>query len=77
MHSLSILSYVATALVLLSVYYISKPRLRGQYLILMADMCWLVYSLSIHSYGLAVQSVALMCISISAIRNWSRQKIAF
>lgn len=68
------LSYVATCLVLAAVYYISKPKLRGQYLIVFADITWLSYSLSTKQYALAVQSIILLCIGISAIVNWSRNK---
>ena len=66
------LSYLATALVLSAVYYISKPRLRGQYLILAADITWLIFSASTGNYALALQSIVLACIAVSAIRNWSR-----
>ncbi len=69
------LSYVATALVLSAVYYISKPRLRGQYLIVCADITWLVYSLLTKQYALAIQSVVLLVIGLTAIRNWKLEGI--
>lgn len=69
------LSYLATALVLLAVYYISKPKLRGQYLIVAADITWLTYALLTNQYALAIQSTALLCIGLTAIRNWKSQGI--
>ncbi len=69
------LSYLATALVLSAVYYISKPKLRGQYLILSADISWLIFSLGTENYALALQSFVLMCIAFSAIKNWKREGI--
>jgi hypothetical protein len=71
------LSYLATALVLSAVYFISKPRLRGQYLIVAADITWLIYSASTSQWALALQSAVLLCIGISAIRNWKKENIKF
>lgn len=69
------LSYFATLLVLLAVYYISKPKLRGQYLIVSADICWLIYSIYTSQYALAAQSLVLLIIGISAIKNWTKKGI--
>lgn len=69
------LSYLATALVLLAVYYISKPKLRGQYLIITADITWLVYAISTQQYALGIQSLVLLCIGITAVRNWKQKGI--
>lgn len=71
------LSYLATALVLSAVYYISKPKLRGQYLIVAADITWLVYAISTKQYALGIQSIILLTIGLSAIRNWRKQGIQF
>jgi hypothetical protein len=62
-------------LVLSAVYYISKPKLRGQYLILMADFTWLVYSLLTKQYALTIQSTILFMIGVSAVNNWRRKGI--
>lgn len=70
-----ILSYLATAFVLLGVYYISKPRLLGQYIMLAADFTWLTYSLLTKQWALAIQSVVLLCICLSAIKNWKLKGI--
>lgn len=71
------LSYLATALVLSAVYYISKPKLRGQYLIIAADITWLTYSLITKQYALALQSVVLLTIGLSAVKNWRAKNIPF
>lgn len=70
-----ILSYIATALVLVGVYYISKPRLVGQYIMLAADLTWLTYSLLTKQWALSLQSIVLLCICISAIYNWRKKGI--
>lgn len=71
------LSYLATALVLLAVYYISKPKLRGQYLIIAADITWLTYSICTKQWALALQSLVLLTIGLSAVNNWTKQNIPF
>lgn len=72
-----ILSYIATSLVLTAVYYISKPKLRGQYLIVCADVTWLIYSILTKQWALSIQSVILLTIGLSAIKNWKNKKIDF
>ncbi len=69
------LSYLATSLVLSAVYFISKPKLRGQYLILCADFTWGVYSLLTHQYALTLQSIILFIIGLSAVSNWKKKGI--
>lgn len=69
------LSYFATALVLLGVYYVSKPKLRGQYMLLGADASWLTYALLTKQYALATQSIILFVISFTAISNWKDKGI--
>jgi hypothetical protein len=71
------LSYLATALVLLAVYYISKPKLRGQYLILAADTTWFIYAIYTKQYALALQSAILFVIGVSAVQNWKKTGINF
>lgn len=72
-----LLSYLATALVLLAVYFISKPKLRGQYLIVSADITWLIYSVLTEQWALSVQSAILLIIGLTAIRNWKNKNIEF
>jgi len=71
------ISYLATAFVLLGVYFISKPALKGQYLIVTADILWLIYSLTTEQYALSLQSIILLVIGLTAIKNWKRQGIKF
>lgn len=71
------LSILATSLVLLGVYYISKPKLRGQYIMLAADLIWLLYSILTHQWPLALQSIVLFTISVFAVKNWKKAKIEF
>ncbi len=69
------LSYLATALVLTGVYYISRPKRRGQYIMLAADATWLVYSLKTHQWALTVQSLVLMKFAYDGIQNWKKEGI--
>lgn len=71
------LSYLATFLVLAGVYNIAKLRLRGQYLMFLADLAWLTYALKSQSYALAIQSVALLCICVMGIKKWRKERIRF
>lgn len=71
------LSYLATALVLTGVYFISKPRLKGQYLMIGADLTWLIYAVFTGQWALALQSIVLLRFALSAVRNWKRNNIPF
>lgn len=71
------LSYLATALVLIGVYLISRPRLSGQYVMLAADLTWLTYSVLTEQYALTLQSIVLVSFAISAIKNWKKEGIKF
>lgn len=69
------LSYLATILVLFGVYYISRPRLRGQYILVAADLTWLLYSVLTHQWALTLQSIVLIKFAVEGIRNWRREGI--
>ncbi len=69
------LSCIATVGVLSGVYYIAKLKLRGQYILLLADFTWLTYSLFTHQYPLTAQSIVLSTLNIMAIRNWRAKGI--
>lgn len=69
------LSYLATALVLIGVYLISRPRIEGQYVMLAADITWLTYAVITGQWALAVQSIVLLTLAISAIRNWRKKGV--
>jgi hypothetical protein len=71
------LGYLATTQVLLAVYYISKPKLRGQYFIISADCSWLLYACITQQWALGIQSIILLGIGFAAVRNWKREKIPF
>lgn len=71
------LSYLATVLVLLGVYQISKPRLKGQYIMIAADSLWVIYAVFTKQWALAAQSAALLYISTKSIANWRREWIKF
>lgn len=70
-----ILSYIATALVLIGVYLISRPRIEGQYVMLLADVTWLAYAIITKQWPLALQSIVLLTFAISAIRNWRKKGV--
>lgn len=71
------ISYLATALVLLGVYQISRPRLKGQYIMIVADALWVTYSMFTKQWALAAQSAALLYISYTAIAKWRKEWIKF
>lgn len=69
------LSYLATALVLLGVYFISKPKIRGQWIMLLANIVWLTYAGLTGQWGLITQSVVLFYLASSSIINWKKKGI--
>jgi drug/metabolite transporter (DMT)-like permease len=71
------LSYIATGLVLSGVYFIAQPRLRGQWIMLGADLTWLTYSIITGQYALTLQSLVLISLAVKAIKNWNREGIKF
>lgn len=71
------ISYLATGIVLTGVYWISKPRLRGQYLMLLADGFWAIYAIKTGQWALLAQSIVLFSISCSAVSNWRKERIRF
>lgn len=74
---MNFLSYLATALVLTGVYHISRPRLKGQYLMIAADCTWLTYALLTRQWALVIQSLVLLKFAVSATKNWRKEGISF
>ena len=64
------LEYLSTALVLVAVWRIGKLDLRGQYLMLVAQLGWAVYAATTRQWGLLAQSLVLLLLTRKAIRNW-------
>lgn len=71
------LSYLATSLVLTGVYFISKPKVKGQYLTILADCTWLAYGLLTKQWAIVIQSVILLKFALSAVKNWKKEGIYF
>lgn len=69
------LSYLATALVLAGVFYISRPKLRGQYIMVAADLTWLTYSIMTKQWALTLQSLVLIKFALDGIQNWKKVNI--
>lgn len=72
-----LLSYLATILVLFGVYQISRPRLKGQYIMVAADLIWLGYSVYTKQWALTLQSLVLIKFSLDGIKNWRKEGIRF
>lgn len=69
------ISYLATTLVLLGVYFISRPKRRGQYIMVGADLCWLGYSVYTKQWALTLQSIVLIKFAMDGIKNWKKEGI--
>jgi len=68
----SILEWVAPALVLAAVWLIGSINVRGQWLMLAAQVVWLAVAVMQSMWGLAAQSAALMALTGRAIVAWRR-----
>ena len=73
--NISALSYLATTLVLLGVYYITRPKTRGQYIMVGADCVWLIYSILTKQWALTVQSIILLKLNIDGVINFTKKGI--
>lgn len=64
------LEIVSTALALVAVWRIGKLDLRGQYLMLAAQVSWGVFAALGGHWALLAQSVVLIVLTLKAIRHW-------
>jgi hypothetical protein len=64
---------ISTALALVAVWRIGKLDLRGQYLMLVAQLGWGVFALMGQHWGLLAQSLVLLVLTVKAIKHWRAQ----
>jgi len=64
------LEILSTILALVAVWRIGKLDLRGQYLMLVAQLGWGLFALLGKHWGLLAQSVVLLALTLKAIKNW-------
>lgn len=68
------LEYLSTALALVAVWRIGKLDLRGQQLMLVAQVCWAAYAALTRQWGLLGQSLVLIVLTLKAIRHWRKDR---
>lgn len=68
-------SYFSMLLTIAAVYYVGKPKLRGQYLMLVAHICWMIYSIRQEQGAMFCQSLILFLVTIKAVNNWTIKDI--
>lgn len=73
--NVTILEGIATALSIIAVWFISKPRYIGQQIMFVAQIFWLLHSLDKASPGLVIQSIVLLIFSVRALISWRKNKI--
>ncbi len=64
------LEIVSTTLALVAVWRIGKLDLRGQYLMLLAQLCWAAFAAKGEHWALLAQSLVLIALTLKAIRHW-------
>jgi len=68
------LEIISTALALAAVWRIGKLDLRGQYLMLVAQLGWGLFALLGKHWGLLAQSVVLLLLTVKAIKHWRAEQ---
>ena len=72
-----ILEIIATVLVLVGVYLIAIPNIKGQYLLFIAQVLWCIFSaINMHIF-LCIQSFVLLILNLYAIRNWLKKGVGY
>lgn len=69
------ISLSATLCVIIGVWFLAKPILLGQYVMLIAQTLWISYSLIKPEYNLLPQSITLWVINVKAIFSWKKRGI--
>lgn len=64
------IEYAATAMALVGVWFIGSQDITGQWLMLAAQVCWMVVAMVKDMNALLVQSVILAGLTIRAIVEW-------
>jgi nicotinamide riboside transporter PnuC len=75
MDPIGIVEIVATAIVLVGVYLISIPNIKGLYCMFISQILWAVFAYSKGFKFLLLQSVILFLINIRGIYNWRKKGI--
>lgn len=68
------LEILSTALALVAVWRIGKLDLRGQYLMLAAQVSWGVFAALGGHWALLAQSLVLIVLTLKAIRHWRAEQ---
>lgn len=69
---MSILEFIGTALVVVAVWLIGSQDVRGQWLMLAAQVVWLAVAYLRGMWWLGLQSVVLAILTARAIVTWGR-----
>lgn len=68
------LEILSTLTVLVAVWRIGKLDVRGQYLMLAAQLGWGLFALLGKHWGLLAQSAVLLALTLVGIRNWRAEQ---
>lgn len=75
MDLLTVMEMLATLFVLIGVWLIGNPHILGIWLMFIAQVIWLIYSLMTDQYFLAVQSAVLFVFNVRALVNWMKKGV--
>jgi drug/metabolite transporter (DMT)-like permease len=70
-----ILEFLGAILVIIGVFYISKPKRVGLWWMLGAQIVWIIYSAVTGLLFLTVQSSYLLYLNIRGLINWKKKGI--
>ena len=69
------MALLATLLVFAGVWWIRRTNIRGQYAMVLAQVCWGIHALCAGQTMLAVQSGVLLLLTLDAVRVWRKQGV--
>lgn len=70
------LEILSTVVALVAVWRIGKLDVRGQYLMLLAQLGWGLFALLGKHWGLLAQSVVLLALTLKAVKHWRAEAFA-
>ncbi len=69
------LEITATLSVILGVALISRPCIVGHYIMILAQMLWLIYAKINKLKFLSFQCIVLLILEVTAVYNWSLKSV--
>lgn len=72
---LLLLEIVATILVVIGVWFIALPNIKGQYMLIVAQALWTIFAIAHWHVFFAIQSFVLLVLNCYAVYNWRKKGV--